>query len=204
MVPRSERVLVFEENIERYEAWFERNRNTYLEEVKFIGDFIPEKGTGLEVGVGTGRFSVPFGVKIGVDPSEKALRIAKSRGILCVRGVGEALPFKNSTFDFVLMVTTICFLESPEASFREVFRVLKKGGVFIVGFVDADSPLGALYRKKDSPFYRVSRFFSRDDVDSLLRNAGFVDVDCFSRSVPVAERGEMRGFAVARGFKRDG
>ena len=46
----------------------------------------------------------------------------------------ESLPFADSQFDFVLMFTTICFLDDIETAFNEVYRVLKSGGSLIIGF----------------------------------------------------------------------
>jgi len=37
-------------------------------------------------------------------------RIAERRGITVYRAYAENLPIDNATFDFVLMVTTVCFL----------------------------------------------------------------------------------------------
>ena len=34
-----------------------------------IRELLPERGEGLGVGVGTGRFAVPLGVRVGVEPS---------------------------------------------------------------------------------------------------------------------------------------
>ena len=92
-----------------------------------------------------------------------------------VRGVAERLPFADGVFDFVLMVTTICFLDDVDGSFAEVRRVLRPSGEFLVGFVDRDSPLGRLYQehKEENPFYSLADFYSTEEVVSHLRQAGF-------------------------------
>ncbi len=41
-------------------------------------------------------------------------RIARKRGIKVVEGMTEDLPFEDESFNFVLMVTTICFLDIVE------------------------------------------------------------------------------------------
>jgi ubiquinone/menaquinone biosynthesis C-methylase UbiE len=110
----------------------------------------------LEVGVGSGKFALPLGIKTGVDPAGEMLKKAASAEIKVFRGVAESLPFADQSFDFVLMVTTICFVDNLVQSFMEAFRVLKDTGFIVVGFVDKDSNLGRQYleRKEKSKFYR--------------------------------------------------
>jgi ubiquinone/menaquinone biosynthesis C-methylase UbiE len=45
------------------------------------------------------------------------------------------------------MVTTICFLDNIEKAFNEIYRVLKSNGSVIIGFIDAESPLGKFYEE---------------------------------------------------------
>lgn len=45
----------------------------------------------------------------------------------------ENLPFKDGSFDAVFMVAALHHLPNPEAALREVKRVLRPGGVFVVG-----------------------------------------------------------------------
>ncbi len=170
---------------------------------------IPAKGTGLEVGVGTGRFAAPLGIRFGLDPSPKMVEVAKKRGIDVVIGVGEDLPFKNSSFDFVVLVTTICFLDDAKKALFEAYRVLKPGGSISVGFVDAESLLGTLYEKKRefSPFYKEARFFSAQEVLELLKAAGFSMISFMQTLLPGKPTRAVKpghgegGFVVARGIK---
>jgi hypothetical protein len=51
---------------------------------------LPEGGTGIEIGVGTGRFAAPLGIKVGVEPARAMGEIARrERGIEVVAGVLE-------------------------------------------------------------------------------------------------------------------
>ena len=109
----------------------------------------------------------------------KMLRLAKERGANVCCGVAEALPIKSNHFDYVLMVTTICFVDDLEKSFVEAKRLLKPNGSLIIGFVDKDSPLGREYlaRKKDNVFYQEANFYSADELNIKLLHAGFIPVE---------------------------
>lgn len=172
----------FHEHVSRYEAWFERHAAAYTSELDALRAvmeaFQPCAGRGLEIGVGTGRFAAPLGCREGVEPAVPMARVARSRGIAVVGGIGEALPFSSGVYDWGLMVTTICFLSDPLQGLREAWRVLRPGGAAVIGFVDRESALGKRYEKhkEESPFYRVARFFSAGDVAELMVQAGFVDI----------------------------
>ena len=171
------RIEPFEKFAHRYEDWFEENKFVYKSELQAIREQLPESGEGIEIGVGSGRFARPLGIKLGIEPSGEMRKIAQGKGIKVVDGIAEALPFDNSQFEFALMVTTICFLDDIETAFRETYRILKPGGCLIVGFIDKDSPIGKLYQqhKKNSVFYRVAIFYSVDEVISYLKKANFKD-----------------------------
>jgi SAM-dependent methyltransferase len=171
------RVKSFEKNVDRYEAWFDRNQAAYQSELQALRTLLPKNGKGLEVGVGTGRFAAPLGVRVGVDPSPAMAKVAMERGIEVPFGVGENLPCKDSSFDFILLVTTICFLDDVPAAFLEVYRVLTAGGYILVGFINRESTLGKAYeqRKQSNEFYRQATFLSVDEVVLHLQQAGFRD-----------------------------
>jgi ubiquinone/menaquinone biosynthesis C-methylase UbiE len=111
----------------------------------------------------------------GLDPSLNALLMAEKRGAKTVHGYGERLPFENETFGCILIIVTLCFVESPLDVLREAKRVLKKGGSIIIGIVPRDSPWGAFYEEKKRaghPFYRNARFYVLTDIDTMLQAAG--------------------------------
>ncbi|WP_054841057.1 class I SAM-dependent methyltransferase [Thermococcus peptonophilus] len=166
----------FEKHRDRYENWFERNRYAYLSELEAFKRLLPKEGRGTEIGVGTGRFAAPLGIKLGVEPSKAMAEIARKRGgIEVIEGTAENLPFEDNSMDYLLMVTTICFVDDPEKALREAYRVLKPGGALIIGFVDRNSTIGRFYEehKNESIFYKEARFFSTEELLELLKKVGF-------------------------------
>jgi len=165
----------FEKYHDKYENWFLENEFTYQSELNAVKLLLPEEEVGVEIGVGSGRFAAPLGIKYGVDPSPKMLELAKQRRIKVRTGVGENLPYNDESFDYALMVTTICFLDDVEKSLKEINRILKKGGKAVIGFVDKESKIGKEYQrlKNKSLFYGPATFFSVDEVTSYLKETGF-------------------------------
>ena len=95
----------------------------------------------LEIGVGTGRVSVPLSkegiMTSGVDVSRKMLERARSKGAGdLVLASGEATPFRERSFDAVLLAHVIHIIENSEGVLLEGARV-SRVGVF------------ALLRKRD-------------------------------------------------------
>lgn len=207
------KIRPFQMNTVRYEKWFEIHSYVYLSELEAIRSLLPEFSQGVEIGVGTGRFSSPFGIKNGVEPALNALKLAREKGIEVVNAVGETLPYRDQNFDLALIVTTICFFSDVKASLRETFRVLKSRASIIIGFVDKDSLLGKIYQemREENPFYSSANFIAADEVYEFLRAVGFHDIvfvqTVFKRlkeikQVEPVKRGYGEGsFVVARATK---
>ncbi|ACV24133.1 class I SAM-dependent methyltransferase [Methanocaldococcus fervens] len=167
----------FDKYAEEYDKWFDEHEIIYKSEVEALRKHIP-KGKGLEIGVGTGRFAMPFNIKIGVDISKEMAKIAEKRGIKVVIAKGEELPFKDEEFDFILINTVLEFAENPKKMLKEAKRVLKKGGKIIIGIIDRDSFLGKIYEEKKhkSKFYKDAKFLSAKEVIEMLKELGFKNI----------------------------
>jgi len=70
---------------------------------------------------------------------------AATRGINTVKGIAEALPFPDHSFDYALAVTTLCFVHSPAQMLAEARRVLRPNGALILGCIDRESRIGRQY-----------------------------------------------------------
>ena len=103
-----------------------------------LRQYIPSKGTILEVGVGTGK-NLPFYNKhlkiVAVDVSEKMLQRAKNKksraDINLIQMDIEELGFPDEVFDTAISTYVFCSVEDPIRGLSEIKRVLKKDGFFV-------------------------------------------------------------------------
>lgn len=127
--------------------------------------------------VGPGRFAEALGSGFGIDPAFAPLEIAGTRNIRVCQAIGEALPFGDSTYARVSLFFTLCFVQNPAAVLSEASRVLQEEGQLVLGFVPATSQWGMnLQQKKENghPFYEHARFFTVEEVKTLLTEQGFL------------------------------
>lgn len=179
----------FHTRVERYDRWYDRYPGLFQSELAAIRRLLAPRGRGLEVGVGTGRFAVQLGIQEGVDPSVAMGRIAEARGVRVACGRAESLPFPDGTFDFLLLVTTACFLREYPLACREMYRVLIREGAVAIGFIDADGFLARRLRDPAhrDPFFTKARFLGVKEVSGGLKEAGFCDLGWVQTLFP--ERG---------------
>ncbi len=203
----------FDKNVNQYEQWFTDHPFAYVSELHAVRALLPPTGSGIEIGVGTGRFAAPLGIKKGVEPSKAMAALAKKKGIEVLPGVAEKIPGAQAEFDFALLVTTVCFLDDLDLAFREIHRILKPEGTFIIGFIDRESLLGRTYekRKDKSVFYRNATFYTANELVEHLAKAGFSNFT-FRQTLfkpledmddvdPVREGHDQGSFIVIRGIK---
>jgi SAM-dependent methyltransferase len=209
-------IQVFETSAREYDAWFEDHRLCYESEVRALKTLAGPSRRGLELGVGTGRFAVPLGIAVGLEPAGAMAVMARARGVQVIQGVAEALPLARASFDLVAVVTALCFFRDPFLALTEATRVLTSPGQILIGMIDRDSPLGRLYEanRLKSKFYRDARFYGVRQVLAWLRNLGYRDEHVcqtifkglaeITSLEPVQEGFGAGGFVVISARKVDG
>ena len=75
------KIAPFQRYTGQYENWFTEHLCVYEAELRAVKALLPEDSRGLEIGVGTGRFAKPLGIKTGLEPSVQMREIARNRRI---------------------------------------------------------------------------------------------------------------------------
>jgi SAM-dependent methyltransferase len=158
-----------------YDAWYDTPRGAWIATREFVllrRLMVPVAGaTLLDVGCGTGRFSRRFaaaGFEVtGVDPDPTMLGYAAARGagVRYVRTDARALPFPSGAFDWVMAVTSLCFIADPARALREAWRVARTG--VVLGLLNRASLLYC--RKHDRGGYAGARWDRFADVRQWAR-----------------------------------
>jgi len=155
------------------------NRKLYDLSFEMV-DFKPNQKI-LETGFGNGiHFPEYFALEpkltvAGVDFSEDMYDEAKTlnsglidSGKLSVHCAGtSSLPFPDASFDFVIAINVIYFLDPPEPHLKEICRVLKTGGSFLIGFRPRHAVEHLEFTKQNFILYESN------ELKDLLGKSGF-------------------------------
>jgi ubiquinone/menaquinone biosynthesis C-methylase UbiE len=146
----------------------------------------------LDVGCGDGallRAAIARGADgTGLDPDFAMLCAARERmgatgtTAAFVAGRAELLPFADASFDLVVAVTVLCFVEDAANAVREMRRVLSPGGRLVLGELGRWSLWAALRRLRGwfgARTWQHARFRSVAELRAILNQAGLSD--CPSR-----------------------
>lgn len=172
---------IFDKYVEDYEAWYDKYPEVYQSELAALKEQfkkLPENIRGIEVGIGTGRFAKPLGIKEGIEPSEAMAKKAVRRKIEVLKGVAEYLPYGDLQFDFVLFVT-ICHLDNVKLAIEQAHRVLKHKGAIIIGFLDKDQSVPKEYKERSerSTFFNKVQFYSVKYIKEIIEETGFKNLE---------------------------
>ncbi len=168
----------FNDFFSEYDKWFDENKDIYKNELKFIGKVIKRDLESIEIGVGTGRFGVPLGIKYGIEPSMNMAKIAKKNGMNVIIGTAEELPLQNNRFELILLNTVLCFIKDIKTAIYSFNKILSYNGIVVVFLIDRESPIGHKYmlKKQDNKFYKHADFFSKDEIIEMFEQYGFTTV----------------------------
>ena len=97
----------------------------------------------LEIGCGKGFNSVYLANRkpevefLGIDVTDKHLTIANKKSLHLENlvfnyGDFHKLEFKDSSFDIIFALESLCYANDKKKALSEIYRVLKKGGKFIL------------------------------------------------------------------------
>ena len=146
--------------------------------------------TVLDIGCGGGNTlarmaqRVTEGHLVGIDYAETSVEASRAFNAALIaagrmeilHGSVESLPFEDGHFDAVVTVESFYFWPNPEECLKEVARVVKKGGTFLL--------LAEIYERNDLPEsirekiagYQLTNP-TPEEFERLFRAAGFAAVE---------------------------
>jgi len=173
---------IFDDWPEKYDRWFETPIGNLVKEYesRLIMEMLkPAPGERiLDAGCGTGMFTrdlLAAGAAVtGLDLSLPMLRRAgikaADRPFLMVGGDLRRLPFAENSFDKVVSVTAIEFIEDAKGAVGELFRVTRPRGRIVVASLNRLSPWAVRRTEnagKGHTLFRHARFRSPDEMTTL-------------------------------------
>lgn len=149
-----------------------------------IGGKVLDVGCGGGANLATWLAKCPQGKIFGIDYSEVSVQASQKHNKKAIsenrcevsQGDVLALPFTDGEFDYVSAFETIYFWNPIQKAFGEIFRVLKKGGHFLIC-----NELSARNDKNLKWENMISgmRIFEADELSNLLIQAGFENIKIY-------------------------
>lgn len=112
---------------------------------------------------------------VGIDPSVKLINIAKEQHKYAnfFTGSGENLPFADNSFNCVFAECTLSLMDDLDSTIREVYRVLKEDGWFVITDVYARNP-GSVHELNNFAFNSCMRgLHALTDLTGRLKRSDF-------------------------------
>jgi SAM-dependent methyltransferase len=155
--------------VERTHWWFTARRDILLSVTR---RFVPEGGTLLDVGCGTGYFMEAVGDRYtawGVDPSPLSVRMCHERGLRnVVQGTAYDLSaLGDRRFDAIYFLDVIEHLDDEARAVREGLRLLRPGGLIVITV-----PAFMFLWSEHDELNHHRRRYRRPQLEALLRGTG--------------------------------
>lgn len=132
------------------------------------------------------RGARPFGVDISMPTvllaRDAFASPARGRGLVAAAGDVRDLPFRDDSFDAIYSMGTIEHFAETERAVAEIIRVLKPGGIAIVGVPNRHDPflrplLATVMQAVGAYGYGYEKSYSKKALRQMLQRAGFEVLD---------------------------
>jgi SAM-dependent methyltransferase len=187
-----------------FDSWIPLQRYWQRKRFKIIQGFASDSGWVLDIGCGSSRIVQTLPRVVGMDLAMRKLRWLRAPGRTLLQGDMNRLPFRDGAFDAVINSEVIEHIPRDEVRLGELVRVIRPGGLLILGTPDYGKRLWRtlewIYGKVFPGGY-VKEHINRYTYDGLRRELEeehglkVVDVDYVGRSemifkalVPAKER----------------
>ena len=160
------------------------NRHYRDKRVDAVREVLPDGGSVLDVGCGTGAFAGALhqaGYQtFGMDASLGMLTEARrhSRALVAV-GRGEALPFRNGAFDLAITIATLHHITDPNLiakTLAGMVRVVRPGGVVVAWDHNPKNPYWPYLMKRLPQDTGEERLVPLEEIQGAFARAGAVAI----------------------------
>lgn len=172
---------LFDRIAQEYDGWYLTDLGKIVDQSErrlIEALFTPPGPTVLEVGCGTGQYSLWLTQKgyalTAVDISEKMMAKAKEKlkangfeATWILGDIREVLP-QLGRYHGIISVTAFEFIPESHELLKQLYERLEPGGVLVVGIIAGNSPWSQIYQEAalqnpDSVF-RYARFWMEEEV----------------------------------------
>ncbi|MBK9161552.1 MAG: class I SAM-dependent methyltransferase [Nitrosomonadales bacterium] len=175
-----------------------RRSRKFLDRIAKLLDRAPGEIRLLDVGCSSGAFlhtAVALGFQAeGVEPAPKAATTAQAAGLKVHQGLLQDAGYADGQFDAVTLFEVIEHLKHPQELLRECRRILRPGGILLVGTGNAASwSMGAM--GADWEYLSIAKhgghvsFYTPDSLGRLAQQTGFSVAAIHTRGVRFREKG---------------
>jgi SAM-dependent methyltransferase len=151
---------------------------------------IKKNGIILDVGCGGGKTvnrlaeKVEDGKVYGMDYSDDCVKWSIDLNKLYIddnkvevfQGTAESIPFEYEKFDLITAIETIYFWPNIKSCFKEIKRILKSSGTFVIinEMYKSDK-----FKERNEKFEELGNMtiFSNNELELLLKEAGFEKIE---------------------------
>jgi len=151
----------------------------------------------LDVGCSSGsvlKVGADLGFHVqGVEPAPKAAATARNLGFEVFPGFLHEADFPDNVFDMVTLFEVIEHLREPLVLAHEINRILKPGGVWLIGTGNAESWTAHIMGSRWE-YFDIARhgghisFFNPQSISLLAQKSGFEMVGITTKRVSMANR----------------
>lgn len=154
----------------------------------------------LDLGCSSGAFlnsarALNFDVE-GVEPAKLAAETAIQNGLKVHIGTLNELKLPYNSYDVITMFEVIEHLQNPQQVLFDAKKLLKPGGLIIIGTANTDSWTNK-FMKNRWEYYDLQKhgghisFFNTNSIKLLTENIGFSVLEIKTRCVKFFERNEI-------------
>lgn len=176
-----------------------RRSKKFLDQIATLLGQSPEKIRLLDVGCSSGAFlhaAVELGFHAeGVEPAPKAAATAQAAGLKVYQGLLQEAGYADGQFDAITLFEVIEHLQQPQDLLKECRRILRPGGILLIGTGNAGSwsmaAMGARWE-----YLHIAKhgghvsFFNLESIASLAQQNGFSVAAVRTRGVRFCEKGD--------------